>query len=198
MEGCSRPSILFDVMGTLVYNPFSREIPAFFGLTHAELARRTEPTSWIDFERGAISESEYFTRLFIDGSRFDEDAFRYCVADAYRWLDGMEACLAELSGAGNEVHALSNYPMWYRTVEERLRLSRFLQWTFVSCCTGVRKPSREAFLSAAGELGRAPEHCLLIDDSVENCSAAEAVGMPAIHFCEVHQLRREFVRRGLF
>jgi HAD superfamily hydrolase (TIGR01509 family) len=192
-----RPVILFDVMGTLVYNPFFREIPAFFGLTHAELLRRKHPTSWIEFETGAISEAEYFARLFADGSRFDEDAFRNCVADAYRWLDGMEACLDEVGAAGNEIHTLSNYPVWYRTIEDKLRLSRYLQWTFVSCRTGVRKPAREAFLAAAGQLGRLPAHCVLIDDSIENCSAADEVGMPAIHFCGARQLRHEFVRRGL-
>lgn len=164
MEALDRPLILIDVMNTLVYNPFYQEIPAFFGLTSSELLRRKHPTSWIEFETGAISEDEYFARLFSDGSRFDEDAFRNCVADAYRWLDGMERCLADLSGAGNEVHTLSNYPVWYRTIEERLLLSRYLQWTFVSCNTGVRKPAPEAFLGAARELGRPPAECLLIDD----------------------------------
>ena len=156
MDARARPLILFDVMGTLVYNPFFREIPAFFGLTYAELLRLRHPTSWIEFETGAISEAEYLTLLFADGSRIDDDAFRNCVADAYRWLDGMEACRAELCGAGNEVHTLSNYPIWYRTIEEKLRLSRYLQWTFVSCHTGVRKPSPEAFLGAARQLGRLP------------------------------------------
>ena len=153
MEAHPRPLILFDVMGTLVYNPFFREIPAFFGLTYDELLRRKIRHSWIEFETGAISEAEYFARLFADGSRFDEDAFRSCVADAYCWLDGMQTCLSELCGAGNEVHTLSNYPVWYRTIEEKLQLSRYLQWTFVSCHTRVRKPQPQAFLGAAQKLG---------------------------------------------
>ena len=197
MQPQARPLIFFDVLGTLVYNPFFREIPAFFGLTHAELLRRKHPTSWIDFEMGRMSETEYFARFFSDGSRFDEDAFRTCVADAYRWIDGMESCLAEVQGAGNEVHTLSNYPVWYQTIEERLRLSRYLRWTFVSCETGVRKPARNAFLLAARQLGRLPAQCLLIDDCMQNCFAAEEAGMPAIQFFDACQLRHELVCRGL-
>ena len=52
---------------------------------------------------------------------------------AYRYLDGMEELLARLASGGAEVHAFSNYPSWWRQVERRLRLSQYLQWTFVSC-----------------------------------------------------------------
>ena len=33
----ARPVLLFDVLDTLVYNPYWVEVPAFFGLTLAEL-----------------------------------------------------------------------------------------------------------------------------------------------------------------
>ncbi len=51
----------------------------------------------------------------------------------YRFLDGMETLLTRLHAAGYEMHALSNYPVWYQIIEEKLRLSRFMDWTFVSC-----------------------------------------------------------------
>jgi HAD superfamily hydrolase (TIGR01509 family) len=197
MDPDDRMAIFFDIMDTLVYNPFFKEIPAFFGVTHEELLRRKHPTSWIEFERGTIPEAEYFRRMFADGSRFDEARFRTCVAAAYRWVDGMEDCLAEIHRAGNRIHALSNYPSWYRTIEEKLRLSRYLQWTSVSCNTGVRKPAPEAFLGAANLAGRPPENCLLIDDSAENCAGAAAVGMRAIRFRGAGELRRELAGLGL-
>ncbi len=95
------------------------------------------------------------------------------------------------------MHALSNYPIWYRTIENRLELSRFLKWTFVSCLTGFRKPELAAFLGAAQILNRPVETCLLIDDSMANCEAAERAGMPAIHFIDAGQLWQELQRRGL-
>ena len=44
------PVLLFDVMGTLVHDPFECEIPGFFDLTREELVRRQHPTNWIEFE----------------------------------------------------------------------------------------------------------------------------------------------------
>jgi HAD superfamily hydrolase (TIGR01509 family) len=184
-----RPVILFDVLDTLVYNPFNREIPAFFGLSASELLAAKDPAVWPLFETGQIDEAEYLARYFRDQRSFDHAAFRRAVADAYRWMDGAEALLGRLRASGFEIHALSNYPIWYRTIERRLGLSRYLQWSFVSCLTGVRKPAAEAFRGAARSLDRPPETCLFIDDSRENCEAASAVGMPAIHFVSTDDLR---------
>lgn len=189
--------ILFDVMGTLVYNPFFVEIPAFFGISLEELQRCKHPTSWIEFESGAINQQEYLARLFADRRPFNHAAFLACMASAYRWLDGMEACVADIRAAGHTLHTLSNYPPWFRTIEEKLKLSRWVEWTFVSCLTGLRKPAKDAFLKAAQHLGRAPRECLLVDDSAENCAAAEAAGMPALHFRNATDLRLELRSRGL-
>lgn len=51
----------------------------------------------------------------------------------YVIIDGMEELLLGLRSAGYDMHIMSNYPMWYKLVEERCQLSRFLPWTFVSC-----------------------------------------------------------------
>ena len=95
------------------------------------------------------------------------------------------------------MHTLSNYPAWYRVIEEQVGLSRYVKWTCVSCLTGARKPAAEAFLAATRLTGRAPAECVLIDDSRENCAGAEGVGMAAIHFQNAAELRRELTARGL-
>ena len=196
MDTAKPPVILLDVMDTLVYNPFAKEEPAFFGITHAELVRRKNPTSWVEFESGRITEAEYFRRYFADGSRFEEDRFRRCIRAAYCWIQGMEELISDLRTRGIPMHTLSNYSVWYRDIEDKLRVSRYVDWTFVSCQTGARKPSREAFFGAATMLGRPLETCLLIDDSEENCAGAEAVGMPAIQFRGAESLRGELIRLG--
>lgn len=45
----------------------------------------------------------------------------------------MEDLLARLKAADYEMHALSNYPSWYLNIEKKLVLSKYLDWTFVSC-----------------------------------------------------------------
>lgn len=189
--------LLFDVMDTLVYNPFNLEVPAFFGLSSAALVEQKDVSAWEQFELGQIDEGEYFRRYFHDGRTFDQSKFRQMMRTAYRWMDGAEELLDRLGRLGFEIHALSNYPIWYRTIESRLRLSRYLKWTYVSCLTGVRKPADAAFQGPALALGRRLESFLLVDDNAENCEAARANGMSAIHFVGAKNLLSQLQGRGL-
>ena len=59
-----RHILLFDVMNTLVYDPFYVEVPAFFGLTLAELHALKHPTAWLEFEVNAIDERAFLPRFF--------------------------------------------------------------------------------------------------------------------------------------
>lgn len=192
-----RPILLLDVMETLVTEPFRAEIPALFGMSSEELLAVLNLDAWLEFEEGRIGEVEYVGRFFADRRAVDGQLLRSCVRDAYRWLAGMEELLAELKQAGFQMHALSNYPAWYQLIDESLHLSRFLDWTFVSCLTGVRKPAPDAYLRAANTLGVQPQRCLFIDDRRVNVDAARAVGMDAILHRDAPGLRRELVVRGL-
>ena len=190
--------LLFDVMSTLVYDPIHEEIPTFFGLTLQELYDQKHPTAWQEFERGEISEQTFYTTYFpMRTEPVDATALRRVLADAYRWLPGVEELLQQLAEQGRPLHAFSNYPVWYEIIDEQLGLSRYLDWTFVSCNTGIRKPDPRAYLNAADHLGVAPSRCLFIDDRQKNCDAAIAVGMDAIRFTSAPQLRRELSIRSL-
>ncbi|MSR61524.1 MAG: hypothetical protein EXS08_03625 [Planctomycetes bacterium] len=193
----SRPVLLFDVMDTLVYEPFHREMPAFFGLSFDELMAAKHPLAWVEFELGHLSEEGFLRTFFRDGRVFDHAAFKRVVIEAYRWLPGMDALLGELAAQGERIHALSNYPFWYREIEARLGLSRYLAWSFVSCDTGVRKPDERAFTGPAERLGVEPGACLLIDDRESNCAAARRTGMDAVCFTGASDLALELARRGL-
>lgn len=94
----------------------------------------------------------------------------------------MEPLLARLTQAGHAMHVLSNYPVWYRWIEERLALSRYVSWSFVSCHLGLRKPDPAIYERVAGQLRVPPAGCVFIDDRERNCEAARAVGMRAIRF----------------
>ncbi len=192
-----RPVFLFDVMETLVHEPFYREVLGFFGMTLEEMLAAKHPTAWAEFEVGGIGEETLLARFFRDGRGFDHSAFKRAMAEAYRWLPGMEELLGELRERGYAIHALSNYPPWYRWIEERLGLSRYLEWSFVSCHTGVRKPDRRAFTGALERLGVSAEECVFVDDREVNCAVARSLGMDAIRFRGASELRAELAGRGL-
>ncbi len=183
-----RPILLLDVMSTLVYDPFAVEMPAFFGLTFQEMFTKKDPTAWVEFERGEIDEATFFSRFFMGEREVDGEAFRAMLAESYRYLDGIEEMLTTLAEAGATMHTLSNYPDWWQIIESSLELSRWVEWTFVSCRMGVRKPDVEIYAQAAKELGVAPERCLFVDDREKNCEGARAAGMQAVSFESAGQL----------
>ena len=197
MASGSTEVLLFDVMDTLVVDPFYEHIPAFFGLSLEELLEAKHPTAWVEFERGELTCDQYYAKMFADGRAFDGGALERHLRSKYRFVDGVSALLSELAQRGHEMHALSNYPEWYRLVDEALELSRYVPWTFVSCKTGRRKPDEAAYLEAARAVGRPPERCLLIDDRPQNCRAADGVGMQAVRFENAAALRSELAARGL-
>lgn len=191
-------AILWDVMDTLVVDPFRHVMPAFFGMTLAEMLAQKHPSNWGRFEKSELTEAEFLAAFFADGRRFDHEGFKARIRASYVWIDGVEPLLAALSARGVEMHALSNYPEWYAWIEERLGLSRYLKWTFVSCHTRLRKPDPAAYENAARQLGVPPEAVVFIDDRASNCDAARATGMRAVRFeGDVPALERELRQLGL-
>lgn len=190
-------AILFDVMGTLVYEPFFVEVPAALGMSLEELLEAKHPRAWIDYELGAIDEPTLSARFFRDGRSYDHATMKAAMVRAYDWLDGVEALLAELAGRGHGLHLFSNYPEWYRLIEDKLEISRYASWSFVSCHTGLRKPDPEAYRHAARTLAVEPSELLFVDDRESNCAAARAEGMDAIRFDDAAGLRVAVVERGL-
>lgn len=191
-----KPVLLLDVMDTIVRDPY-REIPGFFGIEFAELWPLLNRRAWPDFETATIDEATFLRTFFRDGREYDHAGFLAMIQAGYRYVTGMEELLGELHGAGVAMHALSNYPVWFERIEEKLALSRFLPWTFVSWKTGVRKPDPKAFTGAVAALGRATTACLFVDDRESNCQAARDAGLPALRFEGAAQLRAELAARGI-
>ena len=191
------PVLLFDVMETLVQEPFFTVVPALFGMSRDELLAAKHPTSWIEFEKGELTEPEYFARFFRDGRDVDGVGLRQALGDAYEWLEGMEQLLNDLHAAGYEIHALSNYSVWYEMIEEKLHLSRFAKWSFVSCHTGFRKPDPSAYRHALSTIGISPTQCVFVDDRTENVEAACALGIDAILQTDATELRTKLLARRI-
>jgi len=185
-------------MDTLVRDPFFTHMAPFFGLSFEELLAAKHPRSWGEFELGRIGEAELYARFFRDGRAIDGPAFKQHVQNAYAWIDGMEPLVRELHARGIDMHLLSNYPEWYRLCDAQVGVSRFVEPSFVSCKTGVRKPAPEAYLHACTALGAPPESCLFIDDREPNCAAARALNLDALRFDgDVAALRAQLGQRNL-
>jgi HAD superfamily hydrolase (TIGR01509 family) len=192
-----RPALLFDVMGTLVRDPFREDIPPALGMTLDEVLRLKDPTAWVEFEYGDLTEAEFLARFFADERAYDQAKVIAAFENGYRLLDGIEPLLRELAALKLRPQLLSNYPEWWQRIEARTQLSRYADWSFVSCHTRHRKPDLEAYLHAARTLDIAPSDCLFVDDVAKNVAAAARLGMVARRFTDAATLRADLVALGV-
>ncbi|EKX46051.1 hypothetical protein GUITHDRAFT_163091 [Guillardia theta CCMP2712] len=178
----SRKVIFWDVMSTLVYDPFFIEVPAFLGMTLEELYKTKDSAIWEKFEKGLCTEQDLLDGFFLDRRKFDGQGMVNMIASKYEWLPGMKELLIELKQKGYEMHIISNYPIWFNQIESKLSLSTILPWSFVSAETGLRKPDKEAYLMAQRKLNLDAGQCILVDDSKSNVESAKSCGWFGICF----------------
>jgi len=183
-------------MDTLVHDPF-RDIPAFFDLSFEELFAAVHPTAWVEFEKGLLTQEEILANFFADGRVYDQVGMMDLMVSGYRWIDGIPELLTQLKEAGVSMHTMSNYPIWWQSIEKKLGVSEFVSWSFVSCMHGVRKPDAQAYLVAAEAAGSSPEACVFVDDRGSNCRAAASLGMTSLKFESAPQLLRELRAIGV-
>jgi FMN hydrolase / 5-amino-6-(5-phospho-D-ribitylamino)uracil phosphatase len=181
------PVVMCDVLDTLVADPFTRGMAEHLGFDDfKEFLDAKTPDIWPDFELGRVSEDQLSRHFFKDKSRrLDVPAMKRFLLKAYAFNPGVEDMLRFLRESGVELHAFSNYPIWFTLIEQSLKLEREhgVRWTFVSACEGLRKPSLTAFERAAANANVSVSDCLLIDDRQVNCDAARAAGFAhAIRF----------------
>ncbi len=189
--------VLWDVMGTLVHDPFYVEVPAFFDTSLDDLLRVKHPTAWVECETGTMSVEDMEKNFFADGRPVDVEGLRATMRNAYVLLEGMDALLDELRAAQVQMHVVSNYTGWYAMIEDELRLSSWMSWSFVSCDIGVRKPDPRYYETVLERLGVAGVECVFIDDRASNCEGARAAGMHAIRFDGAVSVRTALAQLGV-
>lgn len=188
-------AVCFDLMDTLVVDPFREALEAGAGMPLSELLARRDPHAWPAFEAGRIAEAEFAARVLPDAP-FDHDVFTRVRRQGYALVPGMRELLAELEGRVTRWVA-SNYPEWIDEVLDRFGLAAQLDGVTVSCREGVCKPEPAFFARVVAQVGHPPHECLLVDDRPSNCAAAEHAGLRAHHFDSVTGLRRRLRAEGL-
>ena len=159
-----------------------------------QLLSQKHPTAWVEFELGNITEDQLVTSFFKDGRLVDKVALVQMMTDSYEYVEGMVDLLDSLKQVGLEMHVCSNYPIWYTYIEDKLNVSQYLEWTYLSCAgamKGLRKPSLECFQRIVTHAEKPPESFIFIDDRKQNVDAARQAGMKAIHFSDALSLQQE-------
>uniref|UniRef100_A0A0E0MEU9 Uncharacterized protein n=1 Tax=Oryza punctata TaxID=4537 RepID=A0A0E0MEU9_ORYPU len=188
------PVLLFDVMDTVVRDPFYHHIPAFFQMSMKELLESKHPTAWSEFEMGLIDENELAKKFFNDGRSFDLEGLKACMMKAYEYIDGVEGILYSLKQNNYEVHAFTNYPVPVSRGEVKALKVFVLDILFMY---RKRKPSPDFYLHAVDHLNVDPASCIFIDDRMTNIEAALSVGMVGLHFKNAEVLKKDLCSLGV-
>ncbi|XP_059317504.1 flavin mononucleotide hydrolase 1, chloroplatic isoform X2 [Lycium ferocissimum] len=186
--------LLFVTLFTMMSLPFSDFL---FRMPMKELLECKHPTAWIEFEKGLISEDELSRKFFMDGRSFDIQGLKNCMRRGYSYLEGVEGLLHSLKENGYEIHAFTNYPIWFQMIEDELKLSNYLSWTFCSCVFGKRKPDPDFYLEVVKHLNVEASNCIFVDDRMKNVEAAIELGLKGLQFKNADLLRKDLSLLGV-
>lgn len=182
-------------MDTLVRDPFREALRAASGMSLQELFEGRDLHAYPAFERGELTEDEYWATYDAAGIDMDVDAFHATRRAGYAWLPGMRELVREV-GLVCRVVVASNYSVWIRDLQQD-HLDGVVEEVVASHQLGARKPDAAFYERLCARLGVAPGEVLLVDDRETNVEGAIAVGMPAVGFVDAPTLRRDLVSQGL-
>ncbi len=92
---------------------------------------------------------------------------------------------------------LSNISRSRFTAGLPLLKSGFYDNIFASCYLGMRKPEKKIFRHVLQAMRASPHECLFIDNLKVNVDGAKSVGIKAIEFRDVQQLKRDLAKAGI-
>lgn len=187
--------IVFDLMDTLLTDPFLRAHEAACGLTFAEFEAVRPDGVYHRLERGEITEADYWRSLIDSGLDWDVEEFHRVRREGYAWIEGMRDLVSDCT-AVNTVVIGSNYADWIDEVV-RDHLHGLDVGVFASCRLGVRKPSPRFFELVADATNTPLREVLLVDDKGVNTDAVAALGGIGVRFTDATDTRQALRKAGV-
>ena len=197
-------AVVFDYGMVLTGPPNPEAHAALLRLTGLPL-ERFESLYWVDrhaYDEGKLTGIAFWQKLVRDGglSLSQETIEELNRWDACMWTTenpAMVAWQSALKQRGLLTAILSNMgDSVLESVEQNFDwIHRFdvLVWSFQ---LSLAKPDPAIYLYVLAKLGTLPEETLFLDDKPVNIEAALALGMKAIEFSTVEQLRADLISAG--
>lgn len=188
--------VAFDLMDTLVHDPFREALHAATGLPADTLFRKRDASAYPAFERGEINEAAYWSTFGAAGIQVDPDRFHEIRRAGTRWLPGMRSLVLQVRAAGCRVVVASNYPHWLAEHRDGL-LAGVVDDVIGSHDLGVRKPDEAFYRGLVSRVEARPDNVLFVDDRESNLDGARRVGLRTILAAPAESLRAALVERGV-
>lgn len=188
--------VAFDLMDTLVHDPFREALLAATGLPAEVLFRKRDASAYPAFERGEIDEATYWSTFVAAGIPVDPDRFHEVRRARTRWLPGMRSLALQVRAAGCRVVVASNYPHWLAEHRDGL-LTGVADDVIGSHDLGVRKPDEAFYRALVGRVDVRPEEVLFVDDRETNLDGARRVGLRTVLAAPAEALRDTLADHGV-
>jgi putative hydrolase of the HAD superfamily len=188
-------AVIFDLGRVLVAIDDTLLVEHLFkGLDAADtqqLARRTmADPAMVEFNSGRMTPQAFYEKMrrtYRWKLTFNEFKSLWC--RIFYPMDGMEALISQLRGKVTLGLLSDTDPLhWSHIVTAWPWISGFENPT-LSYQVGVMKPDPEIYRTAAKNVHTPPENCLYIDDLADNIEGAHVVGMNAVRFETIAQLK---------
>lgn len=206
MSSTAIKTIFWDIGGVLLANGWDRNqrhrVLTSLGVNLTAYEAVHEEVNYF-WERGLMTAQDFFAKTVIDTNPDLHLTFEKLwplVCSESRILhQGSIEILAALKISGqyrlatinNESKELNAYRL------DTFQLRPFFNYFICSGYVHEMKPLPEIYRAAIDISGLPPETALFIDDKQENCEAARAFGMNAIHFESPAQLRASLTQHGI-
>jgi glucose-1-phosphatase len=206
-------AIIFDIGRVIVRINLNRLVEPLAALVPADAGARALKTlspqqiwsaieadsRWGDWQEGRMTPREWHEHL-TDRLRVTIGYAEFCEA-WNRALDPeliLDQALFEKLGKRYRLAVLSNTdPLHSAHLESHFAFLNHFPVRVYSCRVGASKPSSAIYSAALDALGVLPAEALYIDDIGEYATAAQRLGLDAIHFESSAQLLARLSSRGL-
>jgi HAD superfamily hydrolase (TIGR01509 family) len=182
------PVVVFDVMDTLLHDPYREAYEAATGMTWDAFAAARPAGAYEALERSEIDEADDWRTVREAGIPVDVRRFHTTRRDGYRWLPGMQDLLLETT-ARHRVILASNYPAAWLDDVRSSYFDGIGAELCGSCVLAARKPTRAFFDRMVRRLGLDASTTILVDDSASNVAGAVAAGWQAVRFLDAGTTR---------
>lgn len=191
-------TIIFDLSEVLIAGLIGveKELAPLVNLSEEEFLEGLWTESFWDLMKGKISEDDYLSDVFkINCWKENRDTFKKVIRNNFnREEEGMVKLLGELS-KNYDLYLLSDHAMeWVDYLDKIHPFLELFRKKYFSYQTGEIKREKRAFEILLEENGLAAPECLFIDDSPANINAAAEVGLNAVQYKNVDDIKDRISR----
>ncbi|MHC4644750.1 MAG: HAD family hydrolase [Planctomycetota bacterium] len=194
-------AVIFDWGGVLIEDPGPPMISYISDVLGVQQRRYMEIQRPFvaDFRTGKIAERVFWQRLCggldVEGPR-EGSLWGTAFEKAYKPKADMFDLARRLKRAGFKIALLSNTELPAVDFFSRQQYD-FLDAAVFSCLEGTKKPERQIYEAALKAVGCSAEQAAFIDDREGCVEGAKAIGLNAILFRNIEQVKAELERLGV-